>query len=167
MWKCVESAKKCEKVPRQFLPFGCCPLVFLWKYQRAGESKLALLILGPRHPPATSCLFLQCAPRKPHVSVGKRMQHPKGWSSKWLFSVVPVLGCLFSSIQTGIKRMSFKMASFLNFAKLSFCYPFVLVPVWVPQISESCQWWVALAAVGIDVSGARWSCVARMKCCII
>ena len=37
------------------------------------QSWPALLILEPCNPPATSSGFLPCAPRKPHVSAGKRI----------------------------------------------------------------------------------------------
>ena len=46
-------------------------------------------------------------------------------------------GCPSLAAPKGVsKRMVSKMSRFLNFEKLSFWYPFVLVPVWVPPSHE-------------------------------
>ena len=39
---------------------------------------------------------------------------------------------LLSSAQRGIKTKGYQMVCFLSFENLTFWYPFVLVPVWVP-----------------------------------
>ena len=68
---CRLGSPKCSLLWLVFHRFPCLPFVWGLLVQKSCESWLAFLILEPCSPPAISCGFLPCDPRKPHFSAGK------------------------------------------------------------------------------------------------